>query len=252
MILKRFYSPDDSGGADDKEGDAKGGAKGENDDGDGGADTEDDDQDDQGDDDDKGKKGETVAKADHQRALDDLARFKKEARTLKQRNDELDKRLKALEKGKTPDGEDWKKKYEDAEEKNSRLKQNFVDGEKYKALVPALHALGLRKGGEKLIDLIDLEDLEVEMTDRGRVTILNVEDFAKKVKRDNDWAFDAKKSSKVNSGGGGDSGGNRTVEWTAEKLVEYERECKRKGEPEKYKKAYQQFLEQRSAKRKQA
>lgn len=249
-LMTRFYSPDDNGGGagDDKGGDG------------GGADDDDpDDHDDGGagggkgdkGDDGGGGKGDTVSKADHQRALDDLHKYKKDKRILQTKLDEQARRIAALEKGKSPDGEDWKKKYEESEAKNQTLRQNFIDGEKYKALVPALNALGLRKGGEKLIDLIDLEELEVEVTDRGRVTVLDVEAFAKKIRQENDWAFEARRSSQVNGGGGGkDNGGGggkgKTV-WTPEKLVEFERECKRKGTPEKYQAAYKEFLEQRKA-----
>lgn len=236
IIQRRFYSPDENGGASGG-GNGSGGAGtgGENDD-DGGA----------GGDDDSSDDDKPVNRADHRRAVDDMMRWKRKAADNERALADVQRKLQEIErKGKGEDIEDLKRQLEEATSKNERLQSNVITVEKKRAIVPALTEAGLRADAKKILDHLDLDDLEVEISTHGNVNVHGIEAFVKKVKREYPFAFETKKAKKVDAGGSGGDGGGGGEDWTPAKLVQLETKCKAKGDMEPYRKAVAEYLEQK-------
>lgn len=235
VFQKRFYSPDDTGGAGSKDDGAGGAGDGsENDDGGAG------DEGSQGDDD------KPVARSDHRRALDDLNRFKKKASDEAKARELLQRKLDEAErKGKGEDIEDLKQRLADAETRSESLKAGIIKSEKNRALLPALTEAGLRADARKMLDHLDLDGLEVEISTHGNITVHGVAEFVKKVKREYPFAFEVKKAANVNGGGGGNSRADSGKDWTPTSLVELERTCKKKGDMKPYYEAVKVYQDQK-------
>lgn len=242
MIVRRLYSPDAAGGAAAQVVDGSGGgAPGSgDDDGSGGAGA--------GDDGDGGDDDKPVPRADHRRAVDDAMRYKRKlADAEKARKAAEDRAAEIERKSKGEDVESYKKRAEDAESERESLKQRVVNGEKHRQLLPALTEAGFRSDAHNLLTSIDMEALEVEFSTHGNMTVHGIADFVKKLKKEYPYAFQSKQAPNVNSGGGGNRGGG-SEDWTPEKLDSLERECKKKGDMTRYRKAVAEWQEQKKKK----
>lgn len=243
VFLRRFYSPDDTGGASSGKTD-DGGAQSGSDDGDGGADTG-------GDGDEGGSGGGSGPKPinpdDHRRAIDDLNRYKRKAADEAKARAAIEAKLADTErKMKGEDIDSLRQRAEEAEREKETLKTRVITSEKRRALLPALTEAGFRSDATKIIDALDLDDLEVEFSTHGNISVHGIQDFVKKVKRDYPFAFEPKKAAKVNAGGsGGGSSGSR--EWTPASLVELELKCKKTGDMKPYNAAMTEYIEQKKA-----
>ena len=244
MLLRqgRLYSPDDSGGAGTGN-DSDGGAGTGDDDAGGGADGG-------GEGGGEGGDDKPVKRSDHQRALDDLNRFKRKAADEAKERQRLAARLDELErKGKGEDIEALKADLETVRGEKEQLRASVIKSEKNRAILPALMEAGLRPDAKKILEHLNTEDLEVEISTHGNITVHGVDDFVKKVKREYAFAFESKKATKVNGGGGGSNDGGGKQEWTPGALVDLERQCKKKGDMKPYNAAVAEYLEQKKNKK---
>lgn len=228
------------GAADDKK---AGGAGGEKDGEGGGA---------GGTGDDKGGGKKTVAFDDHKRALDDLHRYKGKAKELQTSFDSLKSEFDTLKTKVAADGNDYKSLYDaektktaDLSQKTERLTGSVFHGERYRAVYPELKKAGLRDDAANLIDRLNLEEVEVEATSTGRFNCLGVSAFVEKVKAEFPYAFEHRKAGKVNSGGAGGGSDDTPKDWTPDKLVKLEKDCRLKGNMEPYHKAYKEYREKK-------
>lgn len=208
-----------------------------------------------GDDDDGGDGGggdEPVSRADHQRAVNDMLRFKTKARSLESTVGDLQRQIEELRtKGDQGGGDgktDWKALYERTKgeleterTKGGELKTSVVYNERYRAVLPLLQEAGLRKDAVTLLDKETLDDLEIEATSNGRFIVHGAESYVDEFKKRYPYAFNQKKAPNVNAGGGrGGSGG--TGSWNPTKLYNLERECKRKGDMSPYHRAVGEWV----------
>lgn len=187
---------------------------------------------------------------DHIRAIDDLKKFKARSRELELQIQKLTSDQEDLKSSKLKEANDFKSLYEQASEKNkdweakySKLKENTVYNEKYRAAQTALINAGLRKDAMKLLDKEDLSEIIVEYTSEGRVLMNGVDEYVDTFKKNyGGFAFEDKKQTKVNGGGGSNHGGSDQL--TANDVIMIER--KHGIASQEAKAAYEQFKKQKN------
>lgn len=218
------------------EGEGAGGAGG----GEGGAGAEDDD---------KGQgKGKTVSWQDHQRALADLHKNKDEARKLREE-------IKLRDEQKLKETNDWKtlaEKYQGerdeaakASESSSKAFKNTLRAQKVAALADKA---GLRAEARDDLDLLDLDGVEVDVTESGRYLVKGADSFVEGLKKNKPHWFKATTPPKFNGGGGkgGDTEGDG--EMTPQKVAAIEKKYGR-GSAE-FKKAHGDWVKSLSSPKK--
>lgn len=186
---------------------------------------------------------ETVSKADHQRALDDMMKFKKDLQTERETNSNLKTRLEALETEKKSSAGDFKSLYEQTksqlEEKSQsydKLKGNLVLTQKYSEVQKEVSKLGLKTEFIPMLEKENLDSLQFETTSQGRFIVHGADVFAQDFKKRFPSAFDTAKAPNINSGGGAGGGGNTddNAEITPSMLFQCEQACKTKGDMAPY------------------
>jgi hypothetical protein len=133
-----------------------------------------------------------------------------------------------LRDGKMKDQNDFKSLYEQASTKNkewenkyTKLKENIVFNEKYKAAQSALLNSGIRKDALRILDKESLDEIIVEHTSEGRTLVSGVDEYVDSFKKNFAFAFEDKKSAVVNGSGGGANMNTGSI--TPAKLFELEK-----------------------------
>jgi hypothetical protein len=194
---------------------------------------------------------ETVSKSDHQRALDDMIKYKKAASENEKVAADLKARLEALEKSKSESTGDFKTLYE--QEKSARgelqgkyegLKTSMVVTEKHKAASAALLKAGMSPEAMKILDREQFNEIEIEHTSQGRMITHGVDLYVDKFKKEYPFAFPAGKPPTLNNGGG-TLPVTDTEEMTPARLFEIEQECKKTKNMKPYYEAVEKFKKSR-------
>lgn len=174
--------------------------------------------------------GETVSRADHERVLKDMHRFKTEST-------ELANRLKALETDALTKTNDFKGLYERekaareaAEKEKENLRGFMVHNERFNAVKDEATKRGLRPEALKDLELVELDGLPTEVTSKGRIIVDGAASLVAKLQNDRPHWFGAAKPPVVNPGGGaspgvGGDGGKKPP--TVQDLVKAEQDMKR-------------------------
>jgi hypothetical protein len=146
---------------------------------------------------------------DHIRAIDDLKKFKARSRELEAQLTQIQQEMDESKSRKLTESNDFKALYEQASAKNkdweirySKLKENVVYNEKYKAAQTALIGAGIRKEALRILDKEDLEPIVVEHTSEGRMLVSGVDEYVDSFKKNYGFAFDVKQQARVNGSGG--------------------------------------------------
>jgi Skp family chaperone for outer membrane proteins len=187
---------------------------------------------------------------DHLRAIDDLKKFKARSRELESQLQSYQQEMEAMKTKGLAESNDFKALYEQASNKNkeweqkyTKLKENVVFNEKYKAAQKALLDAGIRKEALRILDKEDLEPIIVEHTSEGRMLTSGVEEYVDSFKKNYGFAFEQKGQARVNGGGG-----NSTIEMsqamTPSKL--YEIEKKHGVRSDQYRAAIEQYKKQKT------
>lgn len=202
---------------------------------------------------DKGKKDakggeEMVSKAELDKVLAEMHKYKKAAKDLEKEKSE--KTTQALK-----DQEKWKELADAREEElkrakddNDRLLSSYISEKKYEAVKAECQKLGLRTEALADLEMLDLETLQVETTNTGKTSILGAKTFAERLKTRRPHWFSNTKSASVNTGGNRviDDGGE-TV--TVDDVLKAEKEGRKSGDLSKYHALYKKYSQQRLGKR---
>lgn len=235
--LNRVPENDEGQGGD--EGDSKGGKGGT-----GGGGVADDDGGEGGEKGGKGK-GEYVSRADHERALADLNRFKKAAeKAAQEKKDAETARLKKENDYKTL-AEQKEQEAKEAREEADRLKSSYVNDRKFNAVRQQCETLGLRPEAISDLESLDLEDIQIETTSTGKINVLGADRFAKALKAKKPHWFADKAAPKVNTNGQRILDSGDTL--TAKDLLKLQAEGQKSGDMSKYYEAHKKFQQQRMA-----
>lgn len=202
---------------------------------------------------DEGKSGEKdadpnddrVSRADHERAVADMHKFKKEAEKARQEKKEAaEARMK--------DQNQWKEiaeaKENEAKEARAEAEQikiSYLGEKKFNAVRSKCEALGIRPEAISDLEALDLADIAVETTSTGKINILGADKFATRLKATKPHWLSDKAAPKVNTNG------QRVLDTgdaiTARDLLKLETEAKKSGDSSKYHEAFKKFQQQRLA-----
>lgn len=185
---------------------------------------------------------EVVSKADHERALADMHKFKRELEKMKT-DKETEKTAKMKEQ------QQWKELAEAKEREaselkssNDRLQQSYLNEKRFTALKSACEKLGLRAEAAPDLDLVDISEVQIETTSTGKINVLGAEKFAERLKTVRPHWFADKSAPSVNTSGARviDTGGVITPEM----LINAEKEGRKKGDLSEYTSLHQKYRSQ--------
>ncbi len=203
---------------------------------------------------DKDKK-KVIAPEDHERALSDLNKFKKERDDAKRAADDFKARLEALEKTKAESAGDFKSLYEQQKAANEEmktkyegLKSSMVLTQKHAAASSALAKAGLKPEFFQFLEKEEFTEMEVESTSQGRFLVHGSELLVDNWKKRFPSAFGSGTPPTFNGGGGGAGGAGEDGDLTPAKLFEIEQACKKKGDMKPYDQAYEKYVQQKKKK----
>jgi hypothetical protein len=133
---------------------------------------------------------ETVPKAELQKVLDEMHKYKKTAK-------EFEAKAKEQEMSKLKQQEEWQKVAEikereasEAIEKATRLEESFLNNRKYDAVKSAALQNGIRKEALNDLELIDFsDDIAIETTNTGKINVIGAETAVKKLKAQRPYWF---------------------------------------------------------------
>lgn len=153
------------------------------------------------------KPSKTVAREDHDRALKDLHKFKREAEDTKAA-------LAKIEEERLREKEDWKGlaereklKAEKLEADNKKLTDVFLRTQKYSAVKTAAVEAGLLPEALDDLELLELNGVAVETTNTGRYSVQGAKEFVEELKGKKSHWFGHKKPVDINGGTGGGAPG---------------------------------------------
>lgn len=151
------------------------------------------------------KSGETKAVSweNHQRALEDLHKFKKKV-------GELEMKLGDIESASLREKKDFETLYEQEKAKRAEAEAAAKktlswaqNTQRFNAVKQEAIALGLKKEAYGDLDLLDLDDVKVETTDSGRFIVHGAKERAERLKNERGYWFQTTTPPSVNAGGGG-------------------------------------------------
>ncbi len=197
---------------------------------------------------DGGKK--LVSEDDHNRALEDLHKFKKQAKESLERTQKLEADLEKLKKDGLKSTNDYKTLFEQAEQEketlkgeNKKLKDGFMDHLKRSELRAKAVEKGIKKEALDDLSLVDTSEIETEFTSSGRYLINGVDGFVERLKKTKQHWFASNNPANINTGGKGGGGEGKPL--THSYMLELER-----TDPKKYKELAPQYFKQQSASKK--
>lgn len=142
----------------------------------------------------------TIGWEDHQRALEDMKKFKARSRELEEQLNNTEtkhleekKNYKELYEREKRQREEWQGKY-------TGLSNSVVDNEKYNAV----RAEAIKAGiiNEKDLDYLDLDAVQIERTDHGRAIVHGADTFVQGLIKERPYWFKNNEVPGFNAGGG--------------------------------------------------
>lgn len=188
---------------------------------------------------------ETVSKADMERVLNDMHKYKKELLKLKEEKDsEKTARMKEQNQWKEL-AEAKEREAAEAREKSERLQMSYLSEKKYGALKSSCSALGLRPEALSDLEMLDLSEVQIETTSTGKINVLGAEKFAERLKATKPHWFLDKQTPTVN--GAGPRVQDNMGAITPAMLLKAQADGQKAGDLSKYNSMAQTYLQQRRA-----
>lgn len=156
-------------------------------------------------------KVEMVSKAEFDRVMADLHKHKKTAQTLKEER-EAEKLQKQKEQNQWKEiAEAKEREAAEAKAEAQRIQNSFLGEKKFNAVRDAASKLGLRPEAMGDLEMLDLESVQLETTNTGKINILGADKFAESLKRLKPHWFADPKNPSVNGSGQRVQDGNGKV-----------------------------------------
>lgn len=141
----------------------------------------------------------SISKADFDRAMKDMHKFKAQAKTLEEK-------LKTRETEELKKREEYKTLYEqadkrakEAEERDVKREEAFIGDKKFSALKIEAMKLGLRAEAMPDLELVGLDEIVAESTSTGKTNILYADKAAQRLKQLRPHWFDSNRPPKINT-----------------------------------------------------
>lgn len=189
---------------------------------------------------------EAVSRDDHERALNDMHKYKKEAAEAREA-------LKKAEEAKLREQSNWKELAEKKEKEaldlaneNKRIKESYLGEKKFAAVQAACQNLGIRSEALSDLEMLDMVDVTIETTSTGKINVLGATKFAERLKTLKPHWFAEKQTLGVNTKGQGVIDTNGEV--TLEMLSKAEAEFKKTGDSKQYQELFKRYQLQRRKK----
>ncbi len=187
---------------------------------------------------------DVVARADHERALADLQKFKREAAELK-------KERETLNTNKMKEQNQWKelaekheKEANDAREEAAKIRDSFLGERKFSTVKEKCLVLGLRPEAASDLEMLDLESVTLETTSTGKINVLGADKFAERLKTLKPHWFADKNAPAVNTNGARIVDSNGDI--TPAMILAAEKEGRKSGDMGKYQDLFKKFQQQRA------
>ena len=185
---------------------------------------------------------ETVSKADLDRALQDLHKFKSQAAKLKEQIDlEKTNQMKAQNQWKDV-AEQREREVAEWKGKSEALQTSYLSEKKYQQLSNAAQKLGLRPEALSDLESLDLEEIQIETTSTGKINVLGAEKFAERLKALKPHWFQEKPAPNVNASGQRVQDPPATV--TTALILQAQKEGEKSGDMSKYHGLVRQYQQQ--------
>lgn len=187
-------------------------------------------------------KRKTVSWDDHKRALDDLHRFKREAKEYQDKLNSMEAKSLAEKEDFKTLAERYQKEAEQLRTERDDRDKAYVYEKKYSQVLSKAQSAGLRNPSD--LELIGLDDIKHEITSEGRVLVSGVDEFVDHLKKTRPHWFQDGEIPTFN-GGGASKKKTESEELTVGQFVELERKYKREGKTSELKDLYRRFEKQR-------
>lgn len=183
------------------------------------------------------EEGEFVPKADAERALNDMHKFKREAKEKEKKLEELSNKLKSMEEMSYKEREDYKTLYEKAKEENEELNQRYsglksdvYNNQRLSAVEKAAIKADIKDSALEDLQMrlatTDADEIEVEATSSGRLMVNGAEDYIARIKDLKPHWFDDKNPSNINNNPGNYK---KSGDYSADEIFQM-----RKKDPQRY------------------
>lgn len=196
----------------------------------------------------EGKGDDHVTRADHDRALADMQKYKRENEKLRaEKADEKSAKLKE-EKRFEELAAAKEQEAKEAREEADKVRNSFLGEKKFNTVRSAAEKLGLRPEAVSDLETLDLSTIQIETTSTGKINVLGADKFAERLKTLKPHWFAPKQTQKVNTNGTRvlDTDGG---EITTRMIMEAEAAGKKAGNMAAYQEMVKKYQQQRVAKR---
>lgn len=188
---------------------------------------------------------ETVSKSEFDKVLKEMHVFKKKAQEAEKIASEA-KLAKLKEENKWKEyGEEKEKEAKEARERSELLVKSFTESQRLNAVRVEATKLGIRPEAASDLNMLDLEEIQVETTNTGKVNVLGADKFAQRLKTLKPHWFQSKADPKINAGGNRVHDGSSGDAITATAVMKAEIEGKKKGDLTEYYALHKKFTEQK-------
>lgn len=145
---------------------------------------------------------------DHQRAINDMLKFKTQAQELAVRSQEYEAKLAQLEEDRLKATNDFKTMYEreketrlNIEKEHKQFKEGYLFEQKFNAVRAAALKAGIRSEAEADLSLVKLDGVGLEATSSGRFLVHGADDYIEQLKKSKPHWFKSGEVPQFNSGG---------------------------------------------------
>ncbi len=182
-----------------------------------------------------------VPKAEFERVMKDMHKFKSEAK-------ENAKKVQESEEQKLREKQDWQKlaelneqKAKDAEDRATRTQESYLGEKKFSAIKEAALKSGIIPQALEDLEMLDAKGVIVETTSTGKLNILGADSFINNLKALKPHWF-GQAPVNVNSNLPGVQGGSKKI--TESDLIKASEEARKNGDYTPYEKMQKEYLQQ--------
>ena len=187
----------------------------------------------------------TVSWENHQRALDDMHKFKQQVQ-------QLEAKLGDMQSESLKEKNDYKSLYEQTSEKLKSTEQKLtqqsdwiVKTQQFNEVKAAAVAAGLRSEALEDLDLIDMSGVKVEATSTGRFLVSGAKERVESLKKEKPHWFTVDRPPTINAGGTGAGESQPGRRLTAVDVHQAERDWRtRKISEAQYRRIYKQYCDE--------
>lgn len=183
------------------------------------------------------KEVKSINPSDHEKAINDLMKYKKASKAAMDELSQLKAELSKLKEGQALSQNNFKELYETTrqnleivQQEKTKLLTSLETTKKYDAVKEHALRSGLRSEAIDDLDRLELDAIEVERTDKGRIVVHGADLYVETLKKSKPHWFESKKTPGFNSGG--TQSMTTTGQITVQNVIDAESKASRTRKPE--------------------